>query len=161
MNRRPNWRSVDDRFDHGPRRIPASTIHFTTWTLRYNQMLWVTIDSLGHHWERARVDADIVGKNEVKVKTENVRGLTLAMEPGMCPLDMLKYPLVTLDGQSLVAPSVGSDRSWTVHFPTEGDCRAVGGSPVPGELAKRHGLQGPIDDSFLARFHLVRTSGSR
>ena len=32
-------------------------IRFTTRTLRYNQMLWVTVDGLEQHWERARVDA--------------------------------------------------------------------------------------------------------
>ena len=32
-------------------------IRFTTWTLRYNQCQWLTVDGLEKHWERARVDA--------------------------------------------------------------------------------------------------------
>jgi hypothetical protein len=149
---------IDSIMARGRDPLP-STIHFTTWTLRYNEMLWVTIDSLGHHWERARVDAEIVGKNEVKVKTGNVRGLTLTMAPGLCPLDMLTRPRVTLDGQSLEAPPVGSDRSWMVHFRKEGDRWAVVGFAHTSELAKRHGLQGPIDDAFMSRFIMVRPSG--
>src|SRR5689334_23625386 len=31
-------------------------IRFTTWTLRYNRMFWLTVDGLAQHWERARVD---------------------------------------------------------------------------------------------------------
>jgi len=27
-------------------------VRFTTWTLAYNQMKWVTVDTLGKHWER-------------------------------------------------------------------------------------------------------------
>ena len=33
-------------------------VRFTTWTLAYNRMKWVTIDALGKHWERARVNAE-------------------------------------------------------------------------------------------------------
>ena len=36
-------------------------VRFTTWTLRYNRMKWVTIDALDKHWERARVDAEVAG----------------------------------------------------------------------------------------------------
>ena len=36
-------------------------VRFTTWTLAYNQMKWVTVDGLGKHWERARLDAEIAG----------------------------------------------------------------------------------------------------
>ena len=37
-------------------------VRFTTWTLAYNQMKWVTVDALGKHWERARLDAEIAGR---------------------------------------------------------------------------------------------------
>ena len=57
-----------------PRRI-----NFTTWTLAYNRMGWVTIDALGRHWERARVQAEIAGLSGVNVTTANVTALTLEM----------------------------------------------------------------------------------
>ena len=45
-------------------------IRFTTWTLAYNEMKWVTIDGLDEHWERARVDAEIVNDATMQVKTD-------------------------------------------------------------------------------------------
>ena len=43
-------------------------VRFTTWTLAYNQMKWVTVDALGKHWERARLDAEIAGDHAVAVR---------------------------------------------------------------------------------------------
>src|SRR5262249_48656777 len=119
------------------------------------------IDALGQHWERARVDADITDRSTVHVETDNVRALTLAMPASLCPLDNTHPPRVFLDGQSLEAPPVLSDRSWTAHFRKSGDRRSVAGSRDDGSngLAKRHGLQGPIDDAFLDRFLIVRPTG--
>ena len=34
-------------------------VRFTTWTLRYNHSYWVQVDELEHHWERARIDAEL------------------------------------------------------------------------------------------------------
>src|SRR5207248_2814474 len=82
-------KEINDRVDslaaHGRNPIP-SNVRFTTWTLRYNQMLWVTVDGLERHWERARVDAELQ-KDRVVIKTQNVSGLTLSMPAGYCPLD--------------------------------------------------------------------------
>jgi hypothetical protein len=138
--------------------------------LRYNQMLWVTVDGLEKHWERARVDADIIDRPPLRksakpagygvlVRTSNVSALTLSMPPGLCPLDNTRKPRVILDGQGVQAAPVLSDRSWEAHF------RKVDGSwtSVPsgddGTLHKRHGLQGPIDDAFMNRFVMVRPTG--
>ena len=49
-------------------------LRFTTWTLAYNRMKWVTVDALGKHWERARVDAQITGASALEAKTSNVEG---------------------------------------------------------------------------------------
>ena len=151
-------RRIDAIMDRGRDPLP-SKIHFTTWTLRYNEMLWVTIDALGQHWERARVDAEIVGRNAVNLKTENVQALTLSMAPGLCPLDVTQKPTVTLDGQSIEAPAVGSDRSWTAHFRKDDSKWQLVGAARDNVLAKRHGLQGPIDDAFMDSFVMVRPTG--
>ncbi len=142
--------------DPVPRRV-----RFTTWTLRYNRMLWVTVDGLGEHWQRARVDAAIVDAHTVRVKTENVTGLTLSMPPGSCPLDGVGRPRVLLDGKELEAAPVMSDRSWVAHFRSAGrpDSWQAVASTDDGQPAKRHGLQGPIDDAFLDRFLMVRPTG--
>src|SRR5205814_2271869 len=59
-------RGLDRILAHGRNPVP-SRVRFTTWTLRYNDMLWVTVDGLDHHWERARVDAEIAGPDRVNV----------------------------------------------------------------------------------------------
>jgi hypothetical protein len=149
-----------DSIVHGGRNLVPRQIRFTTWTLRYNQMSWVTVDGLDKHWERARVNAEIAGESVVKVSTENVAALTLSMPAGLCPLDNARRPKVLVDSQELTAAPVLSDRSWTAHFRKRNTRWAVVESTDDGLLRKRHGLQGPIDDAFMDSFLMVRPTGN-
>ncbi|HKQ77570.1 MAG TPA: prolyl oligopeptidase family serine peptidase [Blastocatellia bacterium] len=135
-------------------------VRFTTWTLAYNRMKWVTLDALGLHWERARLNAEIVGDNSVNVETENVVAFTLEMGPGGCPLDAARKPAVTIDGQKLTAPGPMSDRSWRAHFRKSSGQWAVVDSAIAPGLRKVHGLQGPVDDAFLDSFIFVTPTGT-
>ena len=54
-------------------------IKFTTWTLAYNRMKWVTIDAMGQHWDRARLNAAISSESAVAVQTANVTAFSLEM----------------------------------------------------------------------------------
>lgn len=137
----------------------STTVHFTTWTLRYNRMNWITLDALEQHWERARVDATILDTHTVRVRTKNVTALTLTMPSGYCPLDVIGHPTVLLDGRKLAAPPVGSDRSWTIHFRKIAGRWTVVDTADDGTLRKRSGLQGPIDDAFLDSFLMVTPTG--
>jgi hypothetical protein len=134
-------------------------VRFTTWTLAHNEMKWVTIDSLGKHWERARLDAEIVGDSGVNVATSNVAAFTLDMGPGGCPLDLARKPVVTIDGQKVTAPTPMSDRAWTAHFRQVGSSWTLAESASGPGLQKRHGLQGPVDDAFLDSFVFVSPTG--
>src|SRR5204863_2826443 len=72
---RDSKKEIDRRIDsiavRGRNPVPDH-VRFTTWTLRYNQMNWVTVDGLEQHWERAHVDAILDGDdNSVKVTTKN------------------------------------------------------------------------------------------
>ncbi|MGH9664456.1 MAG: prolyl oligopeptidase family serine peptidase, partial [Bryobacteraceae bacterium] len=135
-------------------------IRFTTWTLRYNRMKWVIVDGLGKHWERARVDAEITSDHAVDVRTTNVTALTLTMGAGGCPFDPARKVAVTIDGQALAAQSPMSDRSWTEHFVRAGQHWSLTDHAGMEGLAKRHGLQGPIDDGFMDSFVMVRPTGT-
>ncbi|HVR83629.1 MAG TPA: prolyl oligopeptidase family serine peptidase, partial [Planctomycetota bacterium] len=150
-------RRIDEIAAKGRNPVPRK-IRFTTWTLLYNEMLWVTVDGMGQHWERARVDAELAGDSDVHAKTSNVTALTFSMEPGRCPLDESKRVKVTLDDQTLEAPAPGSDRSWHASFHKDGGKWAAG--PLPDALRKRHGLQGPIDDAFMDSFLMVKPTGA-
>lgn len=135
-------------------------IRFTTWTLAYNQNKWLTIDVLGQHWERARLNAEIESDSGVKVETTNVTAFTFEFGSGGCPLALAGKPVVTIDGQKLTVVGPMSDRSWKVHFRKNGNQWAAVDSPISASLAKRHGLQGPIDDAFLDSFVFVTPTGT-
>ena len=129
------------------REVTPRRVRFATYTLRYNQMRWVTVDALTRHWERATVDAVVTGPSSLTIDTTNVGGLTVDMAPGTSPFDPSKPVAITLNGKPVSAPAPPSDRSfhWT--------------SAPNLTNAKRHGLQGPIDDAFLTRFIFVRPTG--
>jgi pimeloyl-ACP methyl ester carboxylesterase len=141
-------------------RNPVPThVRFTTWTLRYNNSFWVTIDGLGEHWARADVDAEVKDSKTIKLTVNNVTGLMLAMPAGHCPLEG-KPTVVVTDGKqetTLQGPAVKDDRSWS--FSLHRGERGWTSGPLEGELRKRHGLQGPIDDAFMESFLIVGPSG--
>ncbi len=153
-------RRIDSIVDAGRESVPA-TVHFTTWTLRYNRSFWVEVDGLGEHWKRARVDAELFAGKQggPKIKTENVSALTLSFPAGRSSLDMLKKPYVEIDETTLDAPQPLSDRSWTAHFRKRDGKWQVVESADDAALQKRHGLQGPIDDAFMDSFLMVRPTG--
>ncbi len=152
-------RRIDSIAAKGRNPLP-SELHLTTWTLRYNKMLWLTLDGLQTHWERARVHAQIKDSHTVQISTKNVTAFTLDMQPGMCPLDVIGHPSVIVDGSRLQAPAVWSDRSWLAHFRKVDGHWAVVETIDDGSLRKRPGLQGPIDDAFLDSFVMVKPTGT-
>jgi pimeloyl-ACP methyl ester carboxylesterase len=150
-------KQVDELAARGRNSLPKK-IRFTTWTLRYNQMDWVTVDGLERHWERARVEAEMSDAGQIKVSTTNVSALTLAMPAGLCPAGKGSFVKVSLDGRVLDAPKVEANRSWTGHFRKRGGKWELAGD-TPALPGKHHGMQGPIDDAFLDSFIMVKPTG--
>lgn len=135
--------------DQGRSAMPRN-VALQTQTLRYNQMHWVRILGLDEHWRDTQVDASAGDGGQIKLRTENVRELALDLPPREGGWSLV------IDGQSLKSPTEMSpivlhrqDKTW-----------ALGADPstVSG-LAKRPGLQGPIDDAFMAPFLVVLPSG--
>jgi hypothetical protein len=79
-------------------------------------MKWVRLDGLEKHWERARLNADVLDDHTIQVTTTNVSAFTLDMGPGGSPLDVMIKPAVVVDGQKLVTLPPASDRSWEAHL---------------------------------------------
>ncbi|MBC8003746.1 MAG: prolyl oligopeptidase family serine peptidase, partial [Opitutaceae bacterium] len=150
---------IDSIVAEGRNPMPRQ-VKFTTWTLRYNTMNWVTVDALEQHWEKARVEAEIQPDNSINIMTKNVTALTLSMPSGLCPLPVDQMPTVKIDGQTLKAAQSKSDRSWTARFREEAGQWKTWLASDQNELAKKHGLQGPIDDAFMDSFLIVRPTGS-
>lgn len=151
-------RRIDPIVERGSDPAPAN-VKFTTWTLRYDRSHWVIINAMEKHWERARVDADVVAANKVRVATKNVTALTLDMPAGYSRLDVIGRPHIEIDGQDLEAPAVGTDRSWTAKLQKTGGKWAVVDAIQFDGLRKLHGLQGPVDDAFMDSFVMVSPSG--
>jgi hypothetical protein len=133
-------------------------VKFTTWTLRYNQMDWVTIDALEKHWERARVDAEVVGNLSIQVTTTNVSAFSLALSEKLCSFGGEADSSVVLDGKPFHFDFGPLNK--TLHFKKTGTNWALVDSPNEHGLQKRHGLQGPIDDAFMDSFIMVRPTGN-
>ncbi len=124
-------------------------IRFLTWTTRYGDCFWVSLDGLEHQYQRAEIDAQrSSGRKDYQITTKNLTRLTLREIPSAAT--------IKIDGQTLQVKgnpsSVTLDRvgsAWKFARP----------GAVPG-LHKTHALQGPIDDAFLDPFLLVRPTGT-
>ncbi|EMI22491.1 putative secreted protein [Rhodopirellula maiorica SM1] len=154
--------------DRGRDRVPT-TIDFTTYTLRYNRSFWLTVDELAEHWKRATVNATLSGsENTIRVTVDGVRGIQLDLAAGDAPFHPRQPVQIEIiefgsnhDSESattrqiLVGPRPESDRSWHCQIHRDGDQWKIGSRPATSGIAKRHGVQGPIDDAFMDRFIIV------
>ena len=128
----------------------ASKVQFTTHTLRYNRMKWVSVYGLTQHWKEARVEAEYLGNHQFSIKTQNVTKLMLGKlkEPDQ---GTTKYT-ITIDNQKLATKP---DRDAPLMFLRTGTRWEAVKSLAQNNLTKSPGLQGPIDDAFLSRFVFV------
>jgi hypothetical protein len=141
----PDSKKVSDAFvlqneSHGITEHP--TLHFVTYTERYNKCFWVTVDQLERDYERAQVDTKPGVKSDLDLTTRNITRLTLQGAPAA--------KTFVIDGQSF---PVGSSVSFEK---VDGKWKKAGA--VHG-LQKSHGLQGPIDDAFMDSFICVKPNG--
>jgi hypothetical protein len=139
---------VDAAANQGGPRQPKH-VHLTTFTLRYNQMDWVRIDTLKSHWEESSVDARIEA-NGLKITTKGVTGLTVS-PPEAKPGSTLS---VNIDGQTLKA---GAEKNGITLTLQDGKWT---NAPAKQGLRKQHALQGPVDDAFMAPFVFVKPTGT-
>jgi hypothetical protein len=151
-------RRLADITAQGRERTPKE-IHFTTWTLAYNQMKWITVDGLAEQWQRARVDAVVQSETQIEVKTRNVTAFTIDFEAGQVPLNLFKPVQVLIDDTPVPCPQPKTDRSWHASFARAGKGWGLA-TEAPGGLVKRHGLQGPIDDALMDSFVFVTPTGT-
>lgn len=132
-------------------------IEFTTYTLRYNRLHWLTIDGLEEHWQRAHVSAQLLS-GEVDVTAENVSDFTVNFPAGESPLDVQSPVILVIGETELEAPGPKSDRSWSASAHKVRNEWRLGRRPAAG-VVKKSGLQGPIDDALMSSFLFVRPTG--
>ena len=135
-----------------------SSLRFTTYTLRYNRMRWIVLDGLEQHWEKARVNAQILDNGDIQIETANVSAFSIDFGAGGWPHVLDRAPTIRIDGQRAATLQPLTDRSLRGSFVKKGNSWQVGGAAEG--LLKRPGLQGPIDDAFLSSFVMVLPSGA-
>ena len=138
--------------------FPAE-IKFTTYTLRYNQCGWLHIEGLEKHWEKATVSGAFVGTQGSILTTKNVNRMTFRLPPGTVPPVLNSRGNFRIDDSDISPPAFRTDGSFemTVAKNSTGKWRKTP-TPVEG-LAKKPGLQGPIDDAFYDSFRFVKPTG--
>ena len=150
---------IDPIMAQGRNPVPKS-LRFTTWTLRYNKLRWLTVDGMERHWERARADAEIADGHTLRLQTQNVSALTLELPSGAAPFAQKDRPTVEINGEKITPTVLRLTASNAVHLrKTAGHWTSVARAD-DGKLRKRHGLQGPIDDAFMDRFVMVTPTGT-
>lgn len=154
-------RLMADLVAAGRDQIPKE-IHFTTYTLKYNQVDWLTVDALQEHWKRADVRATINDLNTIDITTKNVTALTLRIPSVTAPvrIDISKPGLVKIDGDEIpTGRSAAPDWFWTCQLHRDAHGKWLAGPDPDTRVAKRHDLQGPIDDAFMDSFIFVHPTG--
>ena len=156
-----------DRIEPAP--FPKS-VTFTTTTLKYNRAHWVTIHALEEHWVPATISAEInvnAKTNNIFVSASNVSEFSLELEADDLPQDVRSLQVYIQSSQRQggacnIVVQRQSDLSWSVRARKVGD-RWEHVSPLeppPTELAKKHGLQGPIDDAMMGSFLFVKPTAA-
>ena len=133
--------------------VMPEKVRFTTYSLIYPKMEWVTVTGMEKQWERADVTAERKDST-ITVTTKNVSGLRLAlpMLPVNNPPSTVKVAVI--DGTQILAALHG--QFIEAH---KADGKWVAG-PAPDAAFKKHpGLSGPIDHAFMSRFVFVRPTG--
>ena len=134
-------------------------LDFTTYTLRYNRMHWLTIDGLAEHWSQADVSAAIdCGRSRDRRRRRHrsdARRSPPAMRRSTCSRHGHDRRSATTSSKSPAPRATSRGTSRCIALAANGGSA----SATATVLRKRHGLQGPIDDAFLDRFIFVRPTG--
>ncbi|MCX6901359.1 MAG: alpha/beta hydrolase-fold protein [Verrucomicrobia bacterium] len=130
-------------------------IRFVTYSARYNQCFWLTVEALEKHYQRAEVDARSEnGQHQIVVRTKNIARLMLPRFP--------EGQTITLDGVRFAWPSQPSSAAAALRFVKQDGVWKLpaGKKNVPLPIQKCSGFQGPIDDAFMEPFLCVRPTGA-
>jgi hypothetical protein len=142
---------IDALAAKGKQREPEE-IRFTTRTLAYPKMHWITLLGLEKHWSRADVRARITS-NSVKILVTNVTSLALELSTATAN----RISTVEINGTTLKVSNMPSTPGFLTISRTN-NTWALDGSSFPAHT-KTVGHQGPIDDAFMDRFVFVPPSG--
>jgi hypothetical protein len=147
---------VDEAVAKGNFPAPAK-VRFTTYSLVYPTMEWVTITGMDKQWERADITAEHTG-GVVSITTKNVSAFHLNFPPTGGQALRIQ---ATVDGQKLDTTLFGGHAAfrkdgvkWTDAATPDTLSKVAPAGPL--KLPK---LCGPIDHAFMSRFIFIRPTG--
>jgi hypothetical protein len=131
-------------------------VHFTTYSLIYPTMEWISVLGMEKEWERADVTAEII-TGGVKVETKNVTHVTVNLPDATFPAN--SKPEVIIDGTHLPLPYYADHTPhwWSASLGKENGHWTAGASVKPA--TKTTWTCGPIDHAFMSSFIFVRPTG--
>jgi len=159
-------------------------IRFTTYSLKYNRMNWLTVEAIDEHWKEAGIRAKLqnipasppsqtsVGLRaspemaDMFIEHHNVSALRIDMPAGTFyngnTLRKISVHLLPVSPRSTVlqVPQPTSDGAWSFRLLRQTDGSWAASDETPSTVVKRHNLQGPIDDAFMDSFVFVRPTGT-
>ncbi|MCH9655168.1 MAG: prolyl oligopeptidase family serine peptidase [Planctomycetes bacterium] len=150
-----------DLLNHSKQGRPAwpgkKQIRFITYTPKFNECEWLTIEELDEMYEPTIVEGGIEKESgNLVLKTENVNALSIARDIAYkVELDGTLLPLESAaEGLLPQVYYVRSNNGWDVL--KYEDTRTFIENP---DQKKRRNLQGPIDDAFTLPFVCVKGTG--
>jgi pimeloyl-ACP methyl ester carboxylesterase len=141
-------RLIDDIAAKGRDPWPRE-VKFVTYTVRYNRCAWVEVDRLDRHWQKGEV-VGTYKDGHYDLKTSGIQSISIHPRPKE------KFT-VTIDGQTVAANAPPATENATLSMDKVNGKWSTLESRT--DLAKWHGLQGPIDDAFMDSFVFVRPTG--
>lgn len=150
----PEWqkKAFDEYLPHIRKGIPdyPSEIRFETYTLKFPKCHWVQLDRLESHYRQSSIHATFK-VSQFNVKTKNVRAFQIRL-----PDSPLRDFSFDIDGQKINSKAFPSKtKSISFERTEQGQWNSKLESGTGDQLAKKPGLQGPIDDAFTNGFICV------
>lgn len=152
---------LSDLLKHSAQGRPAwpgkKQIRFITYTPKFNQCEWLTIEELDEMYEPTIVEGGVNQKSgNLELTTENVAALSIARDIAYkVEIDGTLLPLESAaDGLLPQVYYVKSNGGWDAL--KYEDSKTFIENP---DQRKRHNLQGPIDDAFTLPFVCVKGTG--
>lgn len=158
----PEWQAkaeAEYRKHLGRKPAEAERVHFVTYTTRYDDAGWATIDALDRHYDRAVLNGTWKD-GKVELATTNIRGLELKAGS-----DRPIPKQVRIDGRQVDVPTEDDGKPLTTALFRKTDGRWEYKGLLDSQVARRkkpektHVLQGPIDDAFMGSFVVAAAAG--
>ncbi len=151
------------------RNTSPNEVTVQTRTVKYGRIHWLEIAGMREHWVEATATAkrsESTSQSQLAITTSNVSRLNLypTVQPagsnsaGRSVESFTAPIIVDIDGQSLKVNASGTSVV-SLQRDERGKWSDAAGDVNASLMAKRPGLQGPIDDAFMGPFVFVKPSG--